>query len=117
MERVTKKIEQRRSRRVTLSGRATYEVSAHPTSASTPFRPQVLREAQIQNVSDEGIGLLMKEALKTHEIVKLGLPLPHVEVTMPSLAEVRWVRQDADHGPYRVGLRYLLTNDHRVSRS
>jgi len=51
---------------------------------------------------------MTRERLETSQIVKISLPLPHVKMSTPTLAEVRWVRKDPGKRLYRAGLRFLL---------
>ncbi len=95
--------EKRQARRYSLPRRITFEVSAQQTSHA-PSRIG----AQILNVSQEGICLLTKKALKTAQIVKIDLPLPIARTTVATIAEVQWVSKGSGNSAHQAGLRFLL---------
>jgi len=96
---------QRQAQRFLLSINVNYEMSVHESSWQ-------LVEKQIagtlMNVSSGGLCLLTNVALKVGQVLKMALPLPSVEATAPTLAEVRWVRKEESQGHYQAGLRFLL---------
>jgi len=103
------KDERRQSRRSFLSERATCEVSSHLLLHRAPGnKSTTLINSQIKNISEGGICLITRERLENAQIVKISLPLPHVKMRTPTLAEVRWVKKESDKRSYRAGLRFLL---------
>ena len=107
------KMERRQTQRFPLSQKVTYEVSAqqtsHPTARQTSASKTASRmNAQVLNVSDGGICLLTRGALKTDQIIKVDLPLPVAKATAPTIAEVRWVSKGPDKDGHQAGLRFLL---------
>lgn len=107
------KMERRQTRRFPLSRKVTYEVSAQQTSHLPAKQAGASKAvasitAQILNVSDGGICLLTREALKTDQIIKVDLPLPAAKATAPTLAEVRWISKGPGKDDHQAGLRFLL---------
>ena len=105
--------------RYLLSQRVTFELSA----------PLALRESRseeaegnAQNVSEGGLCLSTEQSLEESQIIKIKLPIPNVDATTPTLAEVRWVKKDLKSGTqgsaqvpakqdgnhYLIGLRFLF---------
>jgi c-di-GMP-binding flagellar brake protein YcgR len=103
------KDERRRSKRSSLSEKATCEVSSHLLlHKARGNQSTTIINSNIKNISEGGVCLMTKERLETSQIVKISLPLPHVKMSTPTLAEVRWVRKDPGKRLYRAGLRFLL---------
>jgi c-di-GMP-binding flagellar brake protein YcgR len=100
------KTERREAERFALSRKITYEVSTDPTlhSSGTAARDGAL----ILNVSEGGVCLSTRKALKPEQIIKIDLPLAAVKTTVPTLAEVRWVSKNLGKGGHQAGLRFLL---------
>jgi len=57
------------------------------------------------DISDGGLGLTSKFALRTGEVLKLSIPLLTSGISVPVFAEVRWVHPISRH--FRTGLRFL----------
>ncbi len=57
------------------------------------------------DISDGGLGLNSKFALKIGEVLKLSIPLLTSGISVPVFAEVRWVHPINRH--FRTGLRFL----------
>jgi hypothetical protein len=105
--------------RYLLSQRVTFELSA-------PLAMQESRseeaEGDAQNVSEGGLCLSTDQSLEESQIIKIKLPIPNVDATTPTLAEVRWVKRDStigthgtvrvpskeDGNHYLIGLRFLF---------
>jgi len=96
---------QRQAQRFQLSVDVTYEMSVHENSWQAVEKQT---KGHILNVSTGGLCLLTDEALKVGQVLKMALPLPSVEATAPTLAEVRWVKKGNPQGDYQAGLRFLL---------
>jgi len=96
---------QRQAQRFLLSINVTYEMSVHEGL----WKPaEKLNRGKIVNVSTGGLCLLTDEALEIGQVLKMALPLPRVDVTAPTLAEVRWVKNESPKSGYQAGLRFLL---------
>ncbi len=103
------KMERRLAQRFPLSERAVCETSAEATTQNPQETSQPNRfKAQIENVSKGGIGFSTAKALTTTEVIKIGFPAPTTEATIPTLAEVLWVRKQSNNESYRVGLSFML---------
>lgn len=109
MSRATNKIEKRQSKRSFLSEKVTFEVSTHLSlHALNESKSPIKIDSQIKNVSEGGVCLMTTEPLEASQVIKISLPLPHVKITTPTLAEVRWVKKEAGKDHYQAGLRFLL---------
>lgn len=65
------------------------------------------------NISSAGMCVLMDRELFVDQVLRIALPTPSPEVTIPTLADVRWTRRlprskGRPLNIYFVGLRYLL---------
>ena len=62
------------------------------------------------NVSSGGLCVLTRWALVEGTILRIRVPLPVPRAEIPTLAEVRWVRElpDVLHQGYATGLRFVL---------
>jgi hypothetical protein len=99
--------ERRLDPRFGFSGRLSYQITAPMNQWFTPaddgiIHKQVRPFAHIKNVSSMGCCLIMDRPLEKFQIIKIDFPLPHLEFSIPTLVEIRWVRQ------YTVGVCYLL---------
>ena len=75
-------------------------------------------DGDTQNLSEGGLCLITDRALKESQIIRIKLPIPNVCATMPTLAEVRWVKresiqplpsaQSGGNHRYIAGLRFLF---------
>ncbi|HET6464335.1 MAG TPA: PilZ domain-containing protein [Nitrospiria bacterium] len=95
----------RQAQRFSLSINVTYEMSVHENSWQPAEKPT---RGTVVNVSTGGLCLTTDEALKVGQVLKMALPLPNVEATAPTLAEVRWVQKENPTGIFQAGLRFLL---------
>src|SRR3990172_3392907 len=99
------KTNRRKARRFSLSSKVTYEISAQQPSPLPARQAGASKEvgrgaAQLLNVSDGGICLATREALRTAQIIKIDFPLIMIGSTVPTLADVLWVSRGsgkADH--------------------
>ena len=64
--------------------------------------------ADIKNVGSRGCCLKVDHPLEKFQIIKMDFPLSKVRLSVPTLAEIRWVYRDPQLNQYTVGLRYLL---------
>jgi len=95
----------RQAQRFLLSINVTYEMSIHENSWQPADKPT---RGTVVNVSTGGLCLMTDEALKVGQVLKMALPLPNVDATAPTLAEVRWVKKESSPISYQAGLRFLL---------
>jgi len=95
----------RQAQRYLLSLNVNYETSVHEHSWQTIHKNT---KGKVLNVSTGGVCISTGEALRVGQVIRMALPLPHVEVTAPTLAEVRWVKTQEEKGTYHAGLRFLL---------
>jgi len=104
--------ERRQHTRFNFCNRLFFQVTA-PTD-SWPFpnggtvqekeRPSAL----IKNVGGRGCCLTMDRPLRKFQIIKVDFPLPQLSLSIPTLAEIRWVHLIPEINKYIVGVRYLL---------
>lgn len=59
-----------------------------------------------KNISQGGLCLVTKKALKELQVIKIDLPLPEASLTAPTLAQVKWVRPEVEM--FKVGFMYLF---------
>jgi hypothetical protein len=64
--------------------------------------------ALIKNVGGRGCCLTLDRPLKESQIIKMDFPLVQAVLSIPTLAEVRWVCLQPGLNQYTVGLRFLL---------
>lgn len=62
-------------------------------------------EGRCVNISSEGMGMITKARLNTCDVLKLHLSISDMNVTLPILTEVKWLRQV--DGEYQIGLQFL----------
>ncbi|HEY4485269.1 MAG TPA: PilZ domain-containing protein [Nitrospiria bacterium] len=104
-----KKNERRLSNRSLLPSKITFEVSTHlSTFGAKKGNNSGKITSQVRNISEGGVGLSTKVPLEAAQVIKISLPLPNVNITTPTLAEVCWVQKDSGKGIYHAGLRFLL---------
>ncbi len=65
-------------------------------------------EAAVINVGQKGICLLLKRALEEATVIKISLPISMINVTAPTLAEVRWVKKRPWMKSCFAGCRFLI---------
>jgi c-di-GMP-binding flagellar brake protein YcgR len=82
------------------------EVFRHVTyEASSPAQKTNAIDAEIQNISTGGACIVTGKAQNPGSVVMLMRPLKHINLMVPSLAEVMWaVRVD---GEFRLGLQFI----------
>jgi hypothetical protein len=72
----------------------------------TPLAKTAVRGV-IHNLSNNGFGLSTAVPLKYSAVVRCDIALRNLPVSIPTMAQVRWV-QRAHAGGFRSGLAYLL---------
>jgi len=112
MDDVLIEVERRQGVRVDFSKRLFFQVAV-PTNHWLPpndgdFQGREQPSGQIQNVGNQGCCLIIDRPLEKFLIIKLAFPLSRESVSVPTLAEVRWVRPELEPDQYKVGVRYLL---------
>ncbi len=60
------------------------------------------------NISNGGFCLKTETPLTRSQIIQVQMPLPEIKSSLPTLAEVCWVVDQANLGGYTAGLRYLI---------
>jgi len=110
-----------------IEAKSTRQDQRYPISLSVVFETGALLTAQkshseeatgnTYNFSEGGLCLTTDRALKEFEIIRIRLPIPNVCATMPTLAEVRWVKKQparqlssarSRRNRYTAGLRFLF---------
>jgi hypothetical protein len=104
----------------------------YPTSLTVNFETsssltmqkshQAEADGNTHDLSAGGLCLITDQALEKSQIIKIRIPIPNVSATMPTLAEVRWVKKQPIQSPpaaqpisrqtggqrYIAGLRFLF---------
>jgi hypothetical protein len=65
----------------------------------------VKKKAISLDISEDGLGMRAESILSEGWVLKLFLPVPEVEISIPVFAEVMWVKEEI--GYFRAGLRFL----------
>ena len=62
------------------------------------------------NISNGGMCLLIDRQFRVQETLRVRVPTQCSETSMPTLAEVRWIREGqlGEHEVYLLGLQFLL---------
>lgn len=71
----------------------------------TPIAPAI--EAVSRNASDSGMCLSTATPLAYASVVRCGVGVGHVPISVPTMAQVRWVKR-GNSGEYRSGVAYIL---------
>lgn len=90
-----------------ITARKTFKrpISLEKVSLELNRAKNIRRSAEGLDISDGGLGLRLKFALKIGEVLKLSIPLLTSGISVPVFAEVRWVYPINRH--FRTGLRFL----------
>ena len=96
--------ERRQYTRLDFSENVTFETSS--TFAMDAEEMNYTGNGKAADVSDRGLCLVTREAVREDQILKINLPLLGVPVQAPTLAMVKWVVPD--NGGYKVGLMFVL---------
>jgi hypothetical protein len=107
-----KEAERRRDIRVDFSGMLLFQMTVSADQLPPPNEGTIQGKEQsfasIKNVGGKGCCISLDRPLKKFQIIKMDFPLFKVSVSVPTLAEVRWVRPEPGFNRYSVGIRYLL---------
>ncbi len=69
---------------------------------------KVAVHGEIVDLSNGGMRIRMeRQALEEGAVLQVWFPISEPPVTIPVLAQVRWVREEI-HGNYQVGLRFMI---------
>jgi hypothetical protein len=96
--------ERRDNSRIDLTGELTYEVCSSIESNEVEDRQKC--NGTVVNVSGSGLCLDTQDAIKDTQILKINIPIPGMDVQIPTLAMVMW--KQAHNGGSRVGLMYVI---------
>jgi hypothetical protein len=106
--------ERRQDIRLDFSGRLFFQITATGNHWFLPKEEQFQREgvpsARIVNAGSRGCCLVIDRPLEKYQILKMNIHLAQENFTIPTLAEVCWMRLEphSEEYQYRVGVRYLL---------
>ena len=104
--------ERRRDIRIDFSGMLFFQMTVAADHLPPPNDGNNHRKEQssasIKNVGGKGCCLTLDRPLAKFQIIKMDFPLFKVSISIPTLAEVRWVRPEPGLNRYSVGMRYLL---------
>ena len=104
--------ERRRDARYSFSGMLFFQIAIPADDQSPHGLRSIPRKektsAHIQNVGERGCCVNVDWFLRKFQIIKVEFPLPQSGVSIPTLAEIRWIRKASGIKEYTVGLRYLL---------
>ena len=104
--------ERREHARFDFSDRLFFEIAVSADQSPPPgegsSQPEERPSAQIKNVGGRGCCLTLDRPLRISQIIKMDCPLIKAILSIPTLAEVRWVCLDQGLNQYTVGLRFLL---------
>jgi c-di-GMP-binding flagellar brake protein YcgR len=64
-------------------------------------------EGTIHDIGDGGLSILIPQAVPVSDPVRCEIRLPDLPVSIPTLAQVRWVEAQSI-GSTRVGLQFLI---------
>lgn len=96
--------ERRQYSRLDFSEAVTYEAGSSFTAGASEV--DIKGQGMVSDVSDKGLCLVTRDAVKEDQILKVNLPLLGVPVQTPTLARVRWVVPEGDG--YKAGLMFVL---------
>jgi len=72
------------------------------------FPSKVSTSIESVDVSNEGMRIRLREWLpKVGAIIQIRIPVSKIKVTMPVLAQVKWVYRE-NHNVYHAGLQFLV---------
>ena len=104
--------ERRQHARFDFSDKVSFQIAVSAEPSFLPGQAEVPPEdrpsAFIKNVGGRGCCLTLDRPLKESQIIKMDFPLAQAVLSIPTLAEVRWVSTDPALNQYTVGLRFLL---------
>lgn len=104
--------DRRWSVRLDYSGMMFFQIAISTEQFPSPLKgvePGGERQsAHIKNLGSHGCCLNVDQPLKRLQVIKMDFPVAPPGITIPTLAEVRWIQKEAGSDQNRVGLRYLL---------
>lgn len=94
--------ERREYSRIDFSGTVSYEACStlEPESADPEVRGTAV------DLSKSGLCLITRDAVKDKQILKINMPLPGLDLQIPTLAMVMWKRPHND--AYKVGMMFVI---------
>jgi PilZ domain len=85
------------------------ELEASQLSPAGKPRPSAkLLRARIENISTGGLCIRAPRPLESAALVRCGLRLPGIPVSIPLLAKVCWTEKRAGTNQYRIGLQFVV---------
>jgi c-di-GMP-binding flagellar brake protein YcgR len=96
--------ERREHLRIDYPGMATYEPSSGCGSENTGKKE--MGKATAVDLSESGLCLITNDAVRDKQILKINLPLPGLDIQIPTLAMVMWHRPY--NGAYKVGMMFVI---------
>ena len=112
MDKKDREKERRRDIRLDFSGMLFFQMAVSPDPLPAPSEETNQKKekssARIKNVGGKGCCLTLDRPLEKFQIIKMDFPLSPVSLSVPTLAEVRWVSPEPELNQYTVGIRYLL---------
>jgi hypothetical protein len=104
--------ERRQHARFDFSDRLSFQIAVSaeqsPLHSASELPVEERPSAVIKNVGGRGCCLTLDRPLKESQIIKMDFPLVQAVLSIPTLAEVRWVSLEPGLNQYTVGLRFLL---------
>jgi len=65
-------------------------------------------EGTLHDISDGGLSILIPQAVPVSNPIRCEIRLPDLPVSIPTLAQVRWVENSPSSAGTRIGLQFLL---------
>lgn len=87
-----------------FSGMVTYAASSS-LAAEGPAADSTWTAAAV-DVSEGGLCLITKDAVKDKQILKINVPVPGLSLQIPTLVMVMWQRPH--NGAYKVGMMFII---------
>ena len=104
--------ERREHARFDFCDKLFFEIAVSAEQVTSPgegsSQPEERPSAHIKNVGGKGCCLTLDRPLSISQIIKMDFPLIQAIMSIPTLAEVRWVCLEQGLNQYTVGLRFLL---------
>lgn len=104
--------ERRQHARFDFSGMLFFQMTVSANHLPPPNEGTIQRgqrsSASIKNVGGRGCCITLDRPLRKSQIIKMDFPLFQARLSIPTLAEIRWVRMEPELNQYTMGLRYLL---------
>ena len=65
-------------------------------------------EGHVQNISSDGLCLLVRKRLRVSELLVGEITVPGTRASIPTLLQVRWLTKNSSGPQYRAGLHFVL---------